>query len=129
MEHGTEVRPAEDIVSLRTMLRERALTIPRGWLVVQSAAGAVQMLFATLRRPHGWVSFVLGGACLVLLALWSLAEQRLAEQRFADETPDASQGSRIAWRVVRRASAWLGVTTLFVFLSAVMSGMIGTWIS
>ncbi len=124
MKQRTDVRPAEDIVSLRAMLRERALTIPRGWLVVQSAAGGVQMLFAALRRPHGWVSFVLGGACLVLLALWSLAEQRLA-----DETPDASHGSRMAWRVVGRASAVLGVTTLFVFLSAVMSGMIGTWIS
>ena len=86
MEPSKVAQSVDDIVPLRAILRERALLIPRGWLVVQSAAGGVQMVFALVQRPHRWATFVLGGACLVLLAVWSLAEQRIA---FSEETAES----------------------------------------
>lgn len=113
-----------DDVSLAVLLRERALAIPRRWLSIQCAAGLVQTGVSLLRHPRGWPSLALGGICLVLLALWSLSEQRLV-----DANSLTTRDALLPWRLLRGVSAVLGLVSLFALLSALVSGLIGTWIS
>ena len=113
-----------DDVTLGVLLRERARAIPRRWLSIQCAAGLVQTGVSLFRHPRGWPSLALGGICLVMLALWSLSEQRLA-----DATSPPTRHALVPWRIMRGASAVLGLLSLFALLSALVSGLIGTWIS
>ncbi len=113
-----------DDVTLGVLLRERARAIPRRWLFIQCTAGLMQVGVSLFRHPRGWPFFALGGICLVMLALWSLSEQRLVEA-----TSPPTRHALLLWRILRGASAVLGLVSLFALLSALGSGFIGTWIS
>jgi hypothetical protein len=109
---------------LPDVLARHARVARDGELVVEVAGGLLGAIAFAVWRPAVWVPLACASLCVSAFGAWGISDRELRE-RSARATPALTR----LLRVTRVAAAAAGAVFAMVFLFAILSAALGTWIS
>lgn len=110
--------------TLADVLGARARRTPIDRLVLDVVGGLLIGTAAIWARPRAWFPLAAAAACFIFYGCWAVTERRVQAQ------PDSlDEALSPAWRLVRWASAALGLAAFVTLLFALLGIALGPMIS
>lgn len=106
--------------TLADVLGARARRTPSDRLVLDIIGGVLVSTAAIWARPTGWFSLLAAALCFACYGCWAFTERRRSAVLEGSPAPIS-----MTWRVLRQASAVLGLAAFVVLLFALLGIALG----